>query len=90
MQIFHQFLTDGWICKYQHEYLHSLGYLDEKTTRALTARICREILGEDHIATLMSENPEQFMQNFIYPEGSPMTGEMKVIEDLDNGMDYIG
>jgi hypothetical protein len=37
-----------------HEYLHSLGFLDEREVRELTYRVTREIFGEDHITTGMA------------------------------------
>lgn len=38
-----------------HEYLHSLGYLDEGGVRQVTARVTREAFGPDHPATRMAE-----------------------------------
>jgi len=37
-----------------HEYLHSLGYLDESTTRRLVYEVTRRILGEQHEAAAMA------------------------------------
>ncbi|HTT15041.1 MAG TPA: hypothetical protein VMG81_04590 [Thermoplasmata archaeon] len=38
-----------------HEYLHSLGYLDEGAVRQVTARVTRAAFGPDHPATRMAE-----------------------------------
>ncbi len=38
-----------------HEYLHSLGYLDERAVREVTARVTRTAFGPDHPATRMAE-----------------------------------
>lgn len=38
-----------------HEYLHSLGYIDEDEVRELTCEVCRLALGNDHPATIMAE-----------------------------------
>jgi len=38
-----------------HEYIHSLGCLDEKKTQALTYKITKGYLGEEHLATKMAE-----------------------------------
>ncbi|MGI0139936.1 MAG: hypothetical protein ACREBT_02125 [Thermoplasmata archaeon] len=38
-----------------HEYLHSLGYLDERSVRQVTAQVTRSALGPDHPATRMAE-----------------------------------
>jgi hypothetical protein len=37
-----------------HEYLHSLGYLDESQTRMLVYEICKGLFGRDHQATRMA------------------------------------
>lgn len=39
-----------------HEYLHSLGYIDEDEVRELTCELCRLALGSNHPATKMAEN----------------------------------
>ena len=38
-----------------HEYLHSLGYLDERAVREVTAFVTRTSFGPDHLATQMAE-----------------------------------
>jgi len=38
-----------------HEYLHSLGYLDERSVREVTAFVTRTSFGPDHLATHMAE-----------------------------------
>lgn len=38
-----------------HEYLHSLGYLDEGSVRQVTARVTATAFGPDHPATRMAE-----------------------------------
>jgi hypothetical protein len=37
-----------------HEYLHTLGYVDEGQVRKLTREICGRILGPDHTATRLA------------------------------------
>ncbi len=37
-----------------HEYLHTLGYVDEGEVRRLTRQICGQILGQDHPATRLA------------------------------------
>jgi len=39
-----------------HEYLHSLGYIDEEEVRVLVKRIVTEVLGEDHITYHLATN----------------------------------
>jgi len=38
-----------------HEYLHSLGYLDEERVRELTEEVCQLALGEGFPATIMAK-----------------------------------
>jgi hypothetical protein len=38
-----------------HEYLHSLGYLDERAVRRVTAEVTRAAFGAHHLATSMAE-----------------------------------
>ncbi|MHB8352775.1 MAG: hypothetical protein ACYDFT_08855 [Thermoplasmata archaeon] len=38
-----------------HEYLHTLGYLEEHEVRPVTARVAREAFGADHPATIMAQ-----------------------------------
>lgn len=37
-----------------HEYLHTLGYVDEAQVRRLTRQICGQVLGADHPATRLA------------------------------------
>lgn len=39
-----------------HEYIHSLGYVDESETRILTAGICAELLPDDHPAHILGNS----------------------------------
>ena len=47
-----------------HEYLHSLGIVDENTVRQMTFELCKWMLGNDHTATKMAKNGP----SAIYPE----------------------
>ena len=80
-----------------HEYLHSLGYIDEDTTRKLTHKITNTIFNgskqEDaHSAsstvTEMAKDMRKFFPFLLYPGGHPATQKMDLIE-LDD-VDYIG
>jgi hypothetical protein len=47
-----------------HEYLHSLGIIDENTVHQMTFELCKWMLGNDHAATKMAkEGPSA-----IYPQ----------------------
>jgi len=67
-----------------HEYLHSLGVLDENTVRQMTFDLCRWMLGDNHAATKMAkEDPSA-----LYPElksviQSHFSREFQVIQNFD-------
>ena len=50
-----------------HEYIHSLGLLDEKKTRQKTYDISRKHFGEKHLITKLSRNIERFFPYLVYP-----------------------
>ena len=67
-----------------HEYLHSLGIVDENTVRQMTFELCNWMLGGDHTATRMAkEDPST-----IYPELRSMmqphfSREFQVVRNFD-------
>lgn len=67
-----------------HEYLHSLGIVDENTVRQMTFDLCKWMLGEDHAATKMAkEDPST-----IYPElrslmQSQFSRDFQVVRNFD-------
>lgn len=67
-----------------HEYLHSLGIVDENTVRQMTFELCNWMLGGDHAATRMAkEDPST-----IYPElrsmmHSHFSREFQVVRNFD-------
>ena len=70
-----------------HEYLHSLGYTDEETTRRLTVDITQKIF-DAHVTTDMARDMRKFFPFLLYPGGHPAVDDMDLIE-LDD-VDYIG
>jgi hypothetical protein len=50
-----------------HEYIHSLGFLNEQVTREKTYEISKKHFGENHIVTQLSTNMQQFFPNLTYP-----------------------
>ena len=50
-----------------HEYIHSLGILDEELTRKKTTQVCRKYWGENHLTTQFSKNIYLFFPNLVYP-----------------------
>jgi hypothetical protein len=51
-----------------HEYIHSLGYLDESMVKSQVHQITREALGEEHLATQIAANTEGFIKHLAYPD----------------------
>ncbi len=71
-----------------HEYLHSLGYLDEAQTRRMTCMICSELFG-DNIVTELACSIDKYLHYVTYPGGFPqLEREIQVLEV--EGQDYIG
>jgi len=50
-----------------HEYIHSLGFLDENYTRNKTYEISKKQFGENHIITQLATNIKKFFPNLVYP-----------------------
>ncbi|MCX6674437.1 MAG: hypothetical protein NTY37_11745 [Methanothrix sp.] len=51
-----------------HEYIHSLGYLDETNVKSRVFAITREALGEEHLATQIAANAGEFIKHLAYPD----------------------
>lgn len=50
-----------------HEYIHSLGFLDEEVARRKTYEISKKQFGEEHAITQLSTDMKKFFPNLIYP-----------------------
>jgi len=61
-----------------HEYLHSLGYIDEEEVRELTQEVCRLALGNTHPATTMAERGVAF----YFPKVTYFTGQFLLPRDI--------
>ncbi len=78
-----------------HEYIHSLGYIDEKRTRNLVYWISCEIFGKDHVVTQMAIDMSKFFPNLTYPATDYRPEnlenlELEMIEDFDrSSINYI-
>lgn len=71
-----------------HEYLHSLGYLDEMDARKLTCMITQQMFGNS-VASELACNMQKYLPYLTYPGGFPqLEREVQVLE-ID-GQDYIG
>jgi len=74
-----------------HEYLHSLGYLDEHAVREVTAHVTRTAFGPDHPATRMAEGDLWRMFPFLAHARGGRGQHFKVVSrfDLDTTSTYI-
>ena len=70
-----------------HEYIHSLGYLDEGTVRNMTQDITENIFSRS-VITDMAKDMKKYFPFLLYPGGHPANDKLDVIE-LDE-IDYIG
>ena len=74
-----------------HEYLHSLGYLDEGAVRRVTARVTRAAFGPDHPATRMAEGDLWRLYPFLAFSPGGDGQRLKVVSrfDLASTQNYI-
>jgi len=66
-----------------HEYLHALGYLDERAIREVTARVTRSAFGPDHPATKMAEGDLWQMYPFLAYARGGNGRRLKVVSRFD-------
>lgn len=75
-----------------HEYIHSLGYLDEGKVNSTVYQISKEALGEEHLATQIAAGTEKFMKHLVYPDSAwkPDEDRMELEKDFDrSSVSYI-
>ncbi|MBI4399396.1 hypothetical protein HY570_01480 [Candidatus Micrarchaeota archaeon] len=75
-----------------HEYLHTLGVLDELQVRKFVHSLCRKIFGEEHITTQMALDLRQFIPYLTYKFDFPINENMpiKVVDKFDrSSLTYI-
>jgi hypothetical protein len=73
-----------------HEYLHSLGFLNEALVRDLSYQICRQILGDNHESTKMARKGIASVIP-IDPRPRKQPEEIEIVEHFDTeSISYIG
>jgi hypothetical protein len=75
-----------------HEYIHSLGYLDENKVKSYAYQITMQALGEDHLATQIAANTEGFMKHLVYPDSvwKPDDEGIELVDGFDrSSVSYI-
>jgi hypothetical protein len=74
-----------------HEYLHSLGYVDEAQARKLVYEISKENLGADHPATeIAHKGPAVMFPGVGEPRLKERSDDVEIITDFERSTDsYI-
>lgn len=81
-----------------HEYIHSLGFVNEQETQIVTHMISQEFLGKDHAATQLARlgigvllsRLRQYGFEASEESGQPRRG-IKIVKDIDSeNLDYFG
>lgn len=75
-----------------HEYIHSLGCLDESEVRSKVHELTREALGEEHLATQIAASASGFIKHLAYPHLSWKADDegIELVEGFDrSSVSYI-
>jgi hypothetical protein len=76
-----------------HEYLHSLGILDEEETRNVTYEISKMTFGKNHTVTQMAQDIRKFIPYVTYPNQywvPPEEMRIELVEGFDrSSVTYI-
>jgi hypothetical protein len=76
-----------------HEYLHSLGYLDESIVREKVQKVCNRLFGGKHLTTQLAEDMGRFIPELVHPEAGWSPQEeirVEMVYDFDrSSMNYI-
>jgi len=76
-----------------HEYLHTLGYLDESGVRKMVLEITEDVFGDEHLATGIAKDTAHYFNNLVYPGAAwqPDDTRMELVPGFDRGSaSYIG
>ena len=67
-----------------HEYLHSLGLVDENTVRQMTYDLCKAMLGEDHSSTKMAkEDPSSLFPQLRNMVQTQFGRDFQLVKNFD-------
>lgn len=68
-----------------HEYLHTVGLVDEDGTRKRTLDITRSLFGADHLATKIAEDIGKYLPYITYPVRRPLPEgtQIELVEGFD-------
>jgi len=70
-----------------HEYLHSVGYLDEMQCRQKVHDISGQLFGDLHPVTQIAADVSKFFPNLVYPDVAWQPEELNIqlVEGFDRG-----
>ena len=68
-----------------HEYLHSVGYVDERQCRQKVYDLSLALFGEQHVVTGIATDVSKFFPNLVYPDVAWRPEELSI--ELVNGFD---
>lgn len=70
-----------------HEYLHTVGYIDETNLRRKVVEISRKRFGEEHVVTQIAMDVTKFFPNLVYPDVAwePEDLNIELVEGFDRG-----
>ncbi len=70
-----------------HEYLHSIGFIDERVCREQSYRILETLFGADHIVTQISGDTARFFPNLVFPDAAwqPSELQLEFVPGFDRG-----
>jgi hypothetical protein len=70
-----------------HEYLHTVGYLDELETRRYALMVSEQLFGKEHLATDIARDITKYLPSFVYPRlgFAPAYGNAEIVRDFDRG-----
>ncbi|MFQ6127965.1 MAG: hypothetical protein ACE5QW_03590 [Thermoplasmata archaeon] len=76
-----------------HEYLHTIGIIDEMKTRQKAIEISKKLFGPDHPTTKMADDITQFFDYIVYPIYGwipPKQSPLELVEGFDrSSVTYI-
>ena len=70
-----------------HEYLHSVGFVDELVCRDRARAIAESLFGPNHLVTRISQDFSQFFPNLVFPDAAwqPQELRLEFVPNFDRG-----
>lgn len=70
-----------------HEYLHSVGFVDELVCRDRARAVAESLFGPGHLVTRISEDFSQFFPNLVFPDAAwqPQELRLEFVPNFDRG-----